>query len=89
MADLTALKAAVAKLLVTTYELPNGQRVQAQSISFISEELRMNGWRGVSNLKDLEYTLQSMGFKTGYKGQMVRESRTGDRLCAPARIVMG
>lgn len=34
-----------------------------ESLSFISSELRFMNWKKVSNLHDLEDTLESLGFK--------------------------
>jgi hypothetical protein len=57
------LQDAILENLVSTYRTHSGQEVQGQSISFLSQELRDSGWKGVSNLNDLESTCQNLGFK--------------------------
>ena len=58
-----ALIDAVLNLLGSTYQLPSGEQIQGQSISYLSQELRDKGWKGVSNLNDLESDLQRLGFR--------------------------
>lgn len=74
---------AILSALGSTYQLPTGERIQGQSISYLSQELRDRRWRGVSNLNDLESTCEELGFKI-VRAQMVR---FGTKLCAPARVV--
>ncbi len=50
-------------LLTCTYQLADGSQVQGQSISTLSQELRERGWKGVSNLGDLESTVEALGFR--------------------------
>lgn len=57
------LRADILGLIGSSYRTDRGETIQGQSISYLSEELRWKGWRGVSNLNDLETTVERLGFK--------------------------
>lgn len=83
---------AILGLITCTYQLPDGTRIQGQSISFLSQELRDKGWRGVSNLNDLESTVEGLGFKMvraqGLRWNNSRKPGSDQfKLGTPARVV--
>lgn len=65
------LQYAILNTLNCRYQLANGEVIQGQSISQLSQELRYAGWKGVSNLYDLEDTCKRLGF-TITRGQGFR-----------------
>lgn len=77
------LAAAIAELCVLNYQTETGARIKGQSISYLSQLLRDRGWRGVSNLNDLETLVEERGFRV-IKAQTIK--CTG-RLAPPARCV--
>ena len=84
----TRLRNAILDIIVTRYQLPDGMNIHGQSISYLSQELRYKGWKGVSNLNDLESTCERLGFKI-VNAQMVKYHDMPEhrKLCTPARVV--
>lgn len=83
---------AVLGLLRCSYQLPDGTQIKGQSISYLSQELRDLGWKGVSNLNDLEGMLTDLGFKMvkaqGFRWNSSRKPDAPDfKLGTPARVV--
>lgn len=83
---------AILGLLTSTYQLADGTQVQGQSISFLSQELRDKGWKGVSNLNDLESTVEALGFRMvrgqGFRWNSSRKPGADQfKLGSPARVV--
>lgn len=79
-------------LLTCSYQLPSGEQIKGQSISFLSQELRDLGWKGVSNLSDLESTVERLGFKIvkaqGFRWNSSRKPGSPDfKLGNTARVV--
>jgi len=57
------LQDAILARLTARYRTDRGEEVQGQSISYLSQDLRDAGWRGVSNLNDLETLVERLGFR--------------------------
>ena len=57
------LQDAILSHLTARYRTDKGEEIQGNSISYLSQALRDDGWRGVSNLNDLESTCERLGFK--------------------------
>jgi hypothetical protein len=64
------LQDAVLDLIRCSYRTDRGEMIQGNAISALSRDLRDKGWRGVSNLNDLESTVERLGFKI-VRAQMV------------------
>ena len=83
---------AVLSIITADYQLPNGERIQGQSISYLSSELRGRGWKNVSNIHDLETTVERLGFRVvraqGFVWNSSRKPGSPQhKLGAPARVV--
>lgn len=88
----TRLTDAILDVLTCTYQLADGTRIQGQSISFLSQELRDKGWKNVSNLNDLESTVEALGFRMvrgqGFRWNSSRKPGADQfKLGSPARVV--
>lgn len=58
-------------LLTSTYVTERGEEIKGQSISFLHQELRDYGWKGLGHLNDFESLVESLGF-TMVKAQLIR-----------------
>lgn len=83
---------AILSIIVADYQLPNGERIQGNSLSYLSSELRDRGWKNVSNIHDLESTVERLGFRVVRAQGFVwnRSRKPGAepyKLGTPARVV--